>query len=51
MELPADERAIQDMTDAEAQYADAVVNGGGVPGGKPLTVQESYKQALGCGNG
>jgi hypothetical protein len=30
------------------QYADAVVNGGTVPGGKPLTVKESYKSALGC---
>jgi hypothetical protein len=30
------------------QYADAVVHGGTVMGGKPLTVQESYKDALGC---
>jgi len=30
------------------QYADAVVHGGTVPGGKPLTVKESYKEALGC---
>ena len=30
------------------QYADAVVHGGTVLGGKPLTVKESYKDALGC---
>jgi hypothetical protein len=30
------------------QYADAVVHGGTVPGGKPITVEESYKDALGC---
>jgi hypothetical protein len=30
------------------QYADAIVHGGTVPGGKPLTVEESYKDALGC---
>jgi hypothetical protein len=31
------------------QYADAVAHGGTVPGGKPITVKESYKDALGCG--
>jgi hypothetical protein len=30
------------------QYADAVAHGGTVPGGKPLTMEESYKDALGC---
>jgi hypothetical protein len=30
------------------QYADAVAGDGTVMGGRPLTVQESYKQALGC---
>ncbi len=33
------------------QYADAVVNGGTVMGGKPLTVKESYRDALGCQGG
>jgi hypothetical protein len=33
------------------QYADAVVTGGTIMGGKPLSVQESYREALGCPNG
>ncbi len=30
------------------QYADEVAHGGTVPGGKPITVEESSKEALGC---
>ena len=31
-----------------ATDADAVAHGGTVPGGKPITVEESYRDALGC---
>ena len=30
------------------QYVDAIASGGTVIGGKPLTVEGSYKDALGC---
>jgi hypothetical protein len=45
---------LQEMTSEGAypevlwQYADAMATGGTVPGGKTLTVEESYRAALGC---
>jgi len=30
------------------EYADAMAQNAPVPGGKPLTIEESYRQALGC---
>ncbi|MDQ1402064.1 MAG: hypothetical protein QOG03_380 [Actinomycetota bacterium] len=32
------------------QLADAMANNGTVPGGRPLTIEESYRDGLGCGH-
>jgi hypothetical protein len=50
-------RVLQEMQAAGAwprvfwQYADAAVAGAPVAAGKPLSVEESYRDALGCASG